>query len=328
MSYGRKYRLTFGKPYPFTENSFAAVGGGELTVPLARATPEERRKNIDQYLSNETNVAIVEELNIEFDITKKFDASPNEAEIIIYNLSDSTAGYLEENTGQKVFIKLEAGYEDEEEGIKTIFLGNVGPISETFDTEDRITKLYCTDGGEEMRNAMISRYYPKGTSYDAMVDDIIQVVGLPRGDIIPFGAPYTTKQGVYFVGKATDALKQIAENAGSFFTIQDLALTIVPEDKPVQRRCAYISPETGLIGSPSLIDESQTQGKKPDASKGIKFTCLLNGAIIPNEVVVLESRRYKGQYKVTKVRHFGEYEGDSWYTEVEAQEFSETANAD
>lgn len=321
MSYLRSYRLTFGKPYTLTTTSF--VSPSSSTQENAAIT---RKKNLDDYLSNATNVAIVTQLNISFEVEKKFDASPNTCEITVYNLSEDTVGYLETNTKQKPFIKLEAGYSDE--GMKTIFLGNVEVVSETFEGEDRVTKIYCTDGGEELKNALVSLYYPKGTSYDAMVDDIAKSIGLPKGDIIPFGSPYITKQPVYLVGKAAEALKRLSENAGALFTIQDLALTIVPEDKPVQRQCAFISPETGLIGSPSFVDESQSEKAAPDGSKGITFKCLLNGAIVPNEVVELESNKYKGQYKVTKVKHLGEYEGDSWYTEVEAQDFSEVANAD
>lgn len=337
MSYLRQYRLTFGRPYTLTDVTFIGPGargapidnGGVIplkTQLTGRDEKENRKKNMDAYLSNATNVAIVSELNIEFDIEKKFDASPNTCEITVYNLSDSTVGYLENNAGGKVFIKLEAGYQDE--GIKTIFLGNVEAVGETFEGDTRITTIYCTDGGVELKEALISTYYPKGTSYDQMVEDIALQIGLPKGDVIPFGSPYVTKQPVYVVGKAADQLKRLAENAGYLFTIQDLAINIVPEKKPIQRQCALISSSTGLIGSPSLIDESQTKPAEEQGNKGIKFKTLLNGAIVPNEIVTLDTKKYKGQYKVTKVKHLGEYEGDSWFSEVEAQEFAEVANAD
>lgn len=91
-------------------------------------------------------------------------------------------------------------------------------------------------------------------------------------------------------------------------------------------RSAYISPETGLIGSPepfhndikptNKVTKSSKKAKKP--SDGVKFKCEINGAILPEKTVWLKSRDYDGAFKVISVSHTGDREGKNWTSECES----------
>jgi len=49
---------------------------------------------------------------------------------------------------------------------------------------------------------------------------------------------------------------------------------------------------------------------------GLTVTTLLNGAILPESTVYLNTRYIKGFYKVAEVTHKGGYESGEWTTEL------------
>ena len=114
-------------------------------------------------------------------------------------------------------------------------------------------------------------------------------------------------------------------------SIQDGSVYVTPRSQMSSARSAYISPETGLIGSTEpfhndikptkKVTKSSKKAKKP--TDGVKFKCQMNGAILPEKTIWLKSRDYDGPFKVVSVSHNGDKEGKEWVTEVECVSVSE-----
>jgi len=51
---------------------------------------------------------------------------------------------------------------------------------------------------------------------------------------------------------------------------------------------------------------------------GIRFKCLLDGGLTVGTTVWVKSRNYDSAFKISKVTHNGDYEGNNWVSEVEA----------
>lgn len=90
---------------------------------------------------------------------------------------------------------------------------------------------------------------------------------------------------------------------------------------------AYVlSADSGMIGSPKPVFESASTSSKSSsggqkatsnttkrkAKKGIEVTYSLNGHIQIDDYVKVESRKYKGNYRASKIKFSGDTEGDDW----------------
>ena len=74
------------------------------------------------------------------------------------------------------------------------------------------------------------------------------------------------------------------------------------------QEAVVLSHTTGLIGSPAKTE------------KGIRAVCLLNGALKPNEPVIIESdtlSHSRGIYKIISVKHKGSTYANTFFSEIE-----------
>lgn len=446
------YELEFGVPHRITENSFVGpiqpfVQTGEETVTVgttfAQAFPgvsqgpqdvtetvsvfernpvraEERAEEMDRFFaSNNYSFRRITNHQITFDIDKNQDGggedSSNSLKITVYNLSDQTIGYLEQVSGKKPYVRLRAGYVD---NLKTIFKGNVEKVEDDKVSESRKTVIHVSDGGPAVKEALSFRSYPKGTNVDDIFTDLMSDLGLPRGSVSELGSPLVTNKPLYFTGNTARALTRLAKSLGLHFSVQDMTINLVSPVQSEYYLAAVVSPDTGLIGAVSFLDEnstkttsqntkeeevtvpeqdvneevfldnlrsneffirysdvlfgslekglavardyfqglyssiphpltlvlaevlndtreeqqqggngsesSQASGDSAEPRRGIKFRSLLNGSIKPNRLVAVEvpdrqGNRRRSFYKAIKVKHTGNYEGNTWYTDVEAE---------
>lgn len=233
--------------------------------------------------------------------------------------------YLEANSRNSIAVILEGGYsEDSFDGqVKTLFKGTVERIEDIFDKETRVTKLILGDASMNVREALSSRYYSAGVPIKNVLRDLTKDLGLSLGNIETISDDIVTRKSYSWMGKSHHILKTLAKELGADYSIQDGQVYIIKYDNLLKTRVAYLTAGSGLVGTPEPL--SQNEGKTQEdnvPSKGIRFKCLLDGAIKPGSTIYVKSRKYDGAYKVTKVTHKGEYEGATWESEVEALETS------
>lgn len=303
----REYQLDFGKPL------------------IIEALPPVPFTNYDQYVKSrkeETNLYRVTDLNIRFDVQKNLSSvgGTNTNKITIYNLSEEKVNYLSQIAGTKGIVFLKAGYQG---NIKEIFRGNIERVENSFSRETRETTILLLDGGVNKREATTSRTYRKGTSYKVIVEDIMEDVGLAKGNVqldhlvdklVPSNA-------IYFEGNAVQQLSRIGASFDANYFIDNGQSCWMPQEYMLKKKIAVISEGTGLIDSVEPLDASQgvSQTDKANSKKGYKFKCLLDGAITIGTTVFVKSRNYEGALKVISVSHKGSFEGNDWYTEVEGE---------
>jgi hypothetical protein len=265
---------------------------------------------------------LITESNISFEINKDDSDKANKGFITITNTSDDIVDYLEANSGNSVAVILEAGYSEDYGGqLKTIFKGNVERIEDVFDKETRQTKLILGDASVNIREALSSRYYPSGTPVKTVLRDLTKDMGLSVGNMETIDDSKMTRKSYSWMGKSSSILKELSKELEADYSIQDGQVYIIKYNGLLRQRVAYISETSGLLGSPEPLSQSEGKAQTDDAPvKGIRFRCLLDGAIKPGSTVYVKSRKYDGAYKVTKVTHKGEYEGSNWESNVEAIE--------
>lgn len=304
---------------------------------IGAATNVERKKtknssfsstvDLDTKMASTTkssaNLHLLTEYQISFNIKKDNNKDPNQAEITIYNLSDDTVNYINRGIRNNLAIALSVGYENQD--LTMIFKGTVQWVSDSFNNTDRRTVLHCLDGGINIAEARTSRSYPKGTKVKKVVGDLVKDLGTTEGNI-HIDTEETLSSSSVMCGNTSHYLENICRGIDHNISIQDGSVYVTPRSQMSNARCAYISPETGLIGSPEpfhndikptkKVTKSSKKSKKP--TDGVKFKCEINGAILPEKTVWLKSHDYDGGFKIVSVVHSGDKEGKDWTTEVES----------
>lgn len=295
----------------------------------------EKAVNIESYANtNKGDAYLIKELHMEFNIKKDNSKDPNKGYLTVYNLSDEVVNYLDANQRESLAVLLHAGYDGEE---KLIFSGTVEYVEDTFPEETRQTKFILGDGTLNLTTAKTSRSYRKGTPLNTLLNDLVSDLKLPKGRIVDFGTQ-TTQHAMAFTGNASQNLANLASNTGSTFSVQDGAVYWTKEGSRFGNVMFEISEESGMVGTPTPKQPATAKkllrakskaasgkpAKKPKKEKqhdiredvGLSVTTLLNGAILPESTVYLNTRYHKGFYKVADLTHRGSFEGGDWVTEM------------
>lgn len=295
----------------------------------------EKPVNIEKHANtNKGDAYVIKDLHMEFSIKKDNSKEPNKGYVTVYNLSDEVVNYLDANQRESLAVMLHAGYNGDE---KLIFTGTVEFVEDTFPEHTRQTKFILGDGTLNLTTAKTSRSYRKGTPVNNVLNDLISDLKLPKGRIVDFGGQ-TLQHAMAFTGNASQNLDNLAKNTGSTFSVQDGAVYWTREGSRFDNVMFEISEDSGMVGTPTpkqpasakrAIKKSKDEaaGKKvktPAKAKehniaedvGLSVTTLLNGAILPESTIYLNSRYHKGFYKVAELTHKGSYESGDWTTEM------------
>lgn len=238
---------------------------------------------------------IIKDLHISFTVEKTIAQSANKGTVRIWNLSESTRTSIKAK--DKIIVK--AGYEDE--GTANLFFGDIQIVTDSKDSTDRITEIEAFDGQSAIQNTDITCSFSAGTSVQSVFQYIRGKMGLPLAnkEIV---LPGQYAGGYSFVGKAKDAMTQVLLYAGYAWSIQNEQIVIHNDFTVVQKTGLNISPTTGLIGSPQIIndtDTNQNEGQRVLKRWGVKS--LLFPQLIPGASVQVTANEVKGIFKIETV---------------------------
>lgn len=334
QQFKRQYRLVVGTP----------IIVAPVEVPYA-ISPFSSGFNIsdhitDQLTASPDNGIVITEHQIEFTCTKTDSPSTNPFIITITNPSDEVDEYLAKNGGNEVAIIFACNYESRDEDLVNLFQGSVSKVETSFIGTDRKIKLTCGDGYTAIKEARSSRSFAAGTPQANIFNALLDDLGLPKGNVItPTGDSET---GFSFVGKTIEGLIKYSRDLGYRFSVQDNTVSFSPLRYPesqivnaelfksennitgsnslVDGNISAGLPATGVVGTPSALNDTtgDLQNTKTDQKQGIKFTSLLRPRVKPDDIIYVESAKYLGAYRVTKIEHRGSYRGNVWYSDIEA----------
>lgn len=244
------------------------------------------------------------DLQIEFSVTKTLRKSSNKAEIRIYNLSDDSIGFLQQ---EGTVVDLLVGYEN---NYSLVFSGDVakrGVYSERQTSGDLITSISAGDGETALRASRSDfSLSPGSTSLDA-IRSLASTMGVGLGNalVVP---PKVYLTGYVHSGLARDALDDIADDLGVRWSIQNGALQFLGTDAALPEVAVLLTNTTGLVGIPKRV------------KNGLEATSLLNNEIAPGKLVSVVSGTINAFYKVDEVTHAGSTRGNEFYSQLKARD--------
>lgn len=232
------------------------------------------------------------ELDLEFAVPFDDDLEPNEAEIIIYNLTDDTIKRFSKNKS----ISIEAGYEGD---TGVIFKGYVNRVRTTFDGADKITTIKAFDDIKD--HTIESKTFAAGTKASVILRWLIDKTGLPVAVFKP-RRDHTYENEQTVDGDIMEAIKKYSQVCGvSTFVLKGKVYSRYIKDG--DNINFTVKEETGMLGSPEEYEEEVTAEDYKDIINGYKINMLLQHRMQTAAIMNVESLITKGSYRVRSGEH-------------------------
>lgn len=245
------------------------------------------------------------ELDCEFDVAFDDDTEADEAEIVIFNLTDKTINGFKNNAK----ITITAGY-GADTGI--IFSGFITAKKTYRDGVDKVTEIRAIDDFKRHEKEVESISYAAGRKASYILKDLCGRVGLPIA-VFKTVRDYTYTDEVTVDGSLSDAIKQYAEVCGvSAYVCKSKIYVRALNDGDNTR--FKLSADTGLLSVSEYEKKHRSEEYGEEVEKGFEVECLLQHRMQTASIIELESRDYKGKFRVKSGRHH--YNGKDFTTEV------------
>lgn len=260
----------------------------------------------------------VDSLRMQFKVKKDNSAKPNTAECVITNLKQSNRSRIQVK-GAPVIIQ--AGYEST---IATIFSGVVRTADAVWVGPDCNMVVRSGDGENAYGYATISQAFRKGTPKATVLAALckalsgfaVDPVDTSQAQLIFANVGGVFANGYSAYGKVARHLDVVLKTIGFEWSIQDRALQVLNTGGTTQEQAVFLSPSTGLIGSPQ---HGSGDGKSPQKNAGVvKVKALLQPLVRPGSKISVQSNGLTGILRVISVEHQGDTHGDDWTSDIEA----------
>lgn len=247
-------------------------------------------------------------LDVAFSVERSLKPEPNTAEIQVWNLNEDNRSALEEL--DRVPVTIDAGYEKQ---TALLYSGTIRTVFTTREGPDLVTTLQSGDAEKEYQQARVSLSIAPATPNASVMQQIVKALGISEGNlgtVTPqlLASPPFLPQGGVLSGSASKIMTRVAQSLGFEWSIQEGALQLLKVSQPLAATAILLTPDTGLIGSPSIDNEGILTAQS-----------LLIPDIFPGRLLVLESERLSGNYRVEKCAYSGTTHGDEWYIDIEAK---------
>lgn len=233
-----------------------------------------------------------ETLDVEFTVPFDDDMEPNEAEIIVYNLSDNTIKHLKKGDE----ISIEAGYKGD---TGVLFKGFITKVKTRHDDEDKVTTIYAMDDIKD--HTIESLSYAAGTKASYILKDLIGKTGIPVAVFEP-RRDHTYEDSQTVDGDLMENIGQYAEVCGISVYVNrgEIYARYIKEGDNLNFN---VSVDTGMIGSPSPYEEEITAEDYTDIVNGYEVEMLLQHRMGAGAIVNLASKHANGTYRVCSGEH-------------------------
>lgn len=251
------------------------------------------------------NVTVSSELlDLEFQVAFDDDMEANEAEIIVYNLSDATISKLV----RKANISIEAGYKNDT-GI--IFSGFIDKICTKYDGADKITTINCLDDFTKKTLENVS--FSEGVKASYILKSLLDKTGIPIA-VFKVRRDHTYKDGQTVDGDLMENIKKYADVCGIsvFANKGKIYARHIKDGDNIE---FTVESDTGMIGSPEAFEMEITAEDFKETINGYRVQMLLQHRMTTAAIVNLSSRVAKGKFRVRSGIHT--FNGSEAITEIE-----------
>ncbi|MEK4113222.1 hypothetical protein MHH92_23430 [Paenibacillus sp. FSL M7-1414] len=238
--------------------------------------------------------------NIEGVVPFDNDPLPNEAEIKIWNLSDTTLNNIKRNN----VLMINAGYKGD---IGVILHGYISQVATAWSGVDKITNIRVLDGYDLSKRQVKEIAFAKNTLGSKIIKQMAAYIGLPIAQM-DLNQDYRYQDGYSAKGAVTDIISKVCKDCGTSCYINKGKLYVRSLRRGADDLFALNS-DTGLIGTPAAFEQS--------GAKGYNLSSQLQYRITTASAIDLKSRAWNGRLYVRSGSHTFSRTGD-FKTDMEA----------
>lgn len=228
------------------------------------------------------------------------DALPNESELKVWNLAQTTINNIKRNA----VLMVNAGYKGD---VGLILHGRISAVRTYWEGVDKITTIKVLDSEDLSKREVTEIAFAKNTLASAIIKQMAGYIGLPVAQM-QLNHDYRYQDGYTAKGKVTDIITDVCKDCGTSVYINKSRL-YVRSIRSGADTVFDLSPDTGLIGSPEYFEDN--------GYKGYKVQAQLQRRITTGSVLNLKSREWSGKLHVRSGTHTFSNTGD-FATEGEA----------
>lgn len=275
----------------------------------------------------------VTDLRVAFHASRSLRKNPNTCEVRIWNLNRDHRQQLQEQ--KSVPMRLEAGYAlPPKKGLgaaaaaaldaigiggapsapqlPVLFDGDLRNAFTSREGGDQITTISSGDGEKAGQSNRVNISFRPGLRYRKLLTDLADAAGVGLGNsfsALAFLPGLEISVGSAVSGSAMDQLDTMFQSQGLEMSVQNGELQVLGGGKPLLGTAVVLSESTGLVDSP-----------EPGSNGKIKVRALLQPGLEPGRLIVLESERVTGSFRVEQWDAIGDTHGQDWYAELEVGE--------
>lgn len=233
-----------------------------------------------------------ETLDVEYVVPFDDDMEPNEAEIIVYNLSENTIQQLKKDAA----ISIVSGYEGD---TGVLFEGFISKVITRHDDAEKVTTIYALD--DIKKHEVESLAFDEDTKASSILHALLKRTGIPIAVFSP------RRDHRYENAQTVDG--DLMQNIKKYAKVCGISV-YVSKGKIYARHIKVgdninfnVSADTGMIGSPSPYTEEITAEDYTDTVNGYEVKMLLQHRMCAAAIVNLKSRVATGEYRVCSGEH-------------------------
>ncbi len=210
---------------------------------------EIRLFGVDELIISKATPSTDKYLYIDHDIRKDFEDEPNEAELMIYNLAESTRKRISDFANQSAPVEIFLTPSGVDELVRA-FKGEIDWAGHRSQRPGYETRIMCTSQKEQHRSVFINqKTFAAGTPAADIITFFINEIGMPSETITPLPAvPILRAES--FNGPAFPLLRRYVQYMGLHCFITDGVLKIAsvhapqnPMVYPLEKRLMLEDPE-------------------------------------------------------------------------------------
>lgn len=258
------------------------------------------------------------DLDVAFTIKKTLKPEPNTCEVTMWGLSRDRQAELEaivprgtKQAARGIPCEIEAGYEG---GMSLLWRGDLRTVETVNEGPEVITYLTSGDGEKSWKHARLHVSYGPQTPVETSLRAIARSLGVDEGNLskvvsrLKVGGSAIWPTGKVLTGAVSRQLVSIARSAELEVSIQDGALQFLDRGKALSGTALKLTPDTGLIGSPSIDNEGI-----------VTFTTLMIPDLRCGASVVIDAKRVKGNFRIREIEWSGDTSSSDWYAECKGE---------
>jgi len=333
-AFGRKYELWVFDPKKPKERIDSPTGKEGLVVEEGAG-----RSVADNFVKLTADAVVIKNLRISGNVSgNKLDTSGGDVPctLNIWNAADETKAFFKKDNA----IILKLGYEDDKD-LPTVFSGQIISSSSekkktlrdrteyttTEESIDTITKLVCGGNDYLKRNyrASVRAVGGSGSTVYGLFQEFIRVLRFGGASFAELDSSIpeieklkTTKldSGYSVEGVLIEKLSALCAEHGLRLYSWAGIYYIESKVTPYKAEAVVIKSENVIGNIEDTEDNTAVSSTDEGSTKGIKFSVFLDGRVVLNKRVVLETLFREGTYKVMGVSYDFDTEGPNWKTDI------------